>query len=260
LPEPRIATRLFVEAPLGEGATIGLDQQRAHFLRSVLRLAAGARLALFNGRDGEWLARIDALGKGWASLVVEDRRRPQVGEPDLWLAFAPIKRARLDFLVEKACELGVGRLIPVFTQNTDVSRVNCERLRANCREAAEQCERLSVPEVAEPTGFAELLDAWPADRRLLVGAESGRARPVAEVLAQARTAEGPRAAGNPWGLLIGPEGGFTDPELDALKKLPFVTAVGLGPRVLRADTAAIALAACWQAWLGDGADRPPLRG
>ena len=126
--ERRIATRLFVDAPLGAGQTVGLDHQQAHFLRAVLRLAAGADLALFNGRDGEWRARIDALGKGWASLVVEEQRRAQQPEPDLWLAFAPIKRARLDFMVEKACELGVSRLVPVFTQNTDVSRVNCERL------------------------------------------------------------------------------------------------------------------------------------
>lgn len=261
--ERRIATRLFVDAPLGAGQTVGLDHQQAHFLRAVLRLAAGAELALFNGRDGEWRARIDALGKGWASLVVEEQRRAQQPEPDLWLAFAPIKRARLDFMVEKACELGVSRLVPVFTQNTDVSRVNCERLRANCREAAEQSERLSVPEVAEPTRLRDLLDGWPAERHLLLGAESGQAPPVAEQLARAREQAGGRAAvpasSAPWAVLVGPEGGFTEAELDALTKLPFVTAAGLGPRVLRADTAAIALLACWQAWLGDGDARPPFR-
>jgi 16S rRNA (uracil1498-N3)-methyltransferase len=260
----RIATRLFVDEPLGAGQTVGLDHQRAHFLRSVLRLQTGAELALFNGRDGEWRARIDALGKGWASLAVIEQRRAQQPEPDLWLVFAPIKRARLDFMVEKACELGASRLVPVFTQNTDVSRVNCERLRANCREAAEQCERLSVPEVAEPTRLRELLGAWPAERHLLVGAESGDAPPVAEELARARDRAGGRAgvsaAAAPWAVLVGPEGGFTEAELDALVKLPFVSAAGLGPRVLRADTAAIALLACWQAWLGDGDARPPLRG
>ena len=255
----RIATRLFVDAPLGADRTVGLDHQQAHYLRAVLRLASGAELALFNGRDGEWRARIDALGKGWASLAVLDQRRDQQPEPDLWLAFAPIKRARLDFMVEKACELGASRLLPVFTQNTDVSRVNCERLRSNCREAAEQCERLSVPEVAEPTGLRDLLDAWPAERHLLLGAESGDAPPVAETLAQARDRAGVPAAAVPWAVLVGPEGGFTEAELDALTKLPFVTAAGLGPRVLRADTAAIALIACWQAWLGDGDARPPFR-
>jgi 16S rRNA (uracil1498-N3)-methyltransferase len=259
-----IATRLFVDQPLGTGRTVGLDQQQAHYLRAVLRLSSGTELALFNGRDGEWRARIDALGKGWASLSVQQQRRAQRPEPDLWLAFAPIKRARLDFMVEKACELGAARLLPVFTQNTDVARVNCERLRSNCREAAEQSERLTVPEVAEPTGLRALLDAWPAERHLLLGAESGAAPPVAEALARARDRAGGRAAvpasAAPWAVLVGPEGGFTEAELDALTKLPFVTAAGLGPRVLRADTAAIALLACWQAWLGDGDARPPFRG
>nr|WP_242480596.1 16S rRNA (uracil(1498)-N(3))-methyltransferase [Rhodovibrio sodomensis] len=262
--ERRIATRLCVDAPLGAGQTVGLAPQQAHYLRTVLRLSTGADLALFNGRDGEWRARIDALGKGWASLAVIDQRRAQQPEPDVWLVFAPIKRARLDFLVEKACELGAARLLPVFTQNTDVSRVNCERLRANCREAAEQCERLSVPEVAEPTGLRDLLADWPADRHLLVAAESGHAPPVAEALARAREQAGGRAgvpaSAAPWAVLVGPEGGFTEAELDALSKLPFVTAAGLGPRVLRADTAGIALLACWQAWLGDGDARPPFRG
>jgi 16S rRNA (uracil1498-N3)-methyltransferase len=266
--EGRIATRLFVDQPLGAGQTVGLDHQQAHFLRAVLRLQTGAELALFNGRDGEWRARIDALGKGWASLAVDAQRREQQPEPDLWLVFAPIKRARLDFMVEKACELGASRLVPVFTQNTDVSRVNCERLRANCREAAEQCERLSVPAVDEPTRLRELLDAWPAERHLLLGAESGDAPPVAEELARARERSGGRAGIPasaappvlaPWAVLVGPEGGFTEAELDALTKLPFVTAAGLGPRVLRADTAAIAMLACWQAWLGDGDARPPYR-
>nr|WP_242468739.1 16S rRNA (uracil(1498)-N(3))-methyltransferase [Rhodovibrio salinarum] len=254
---------MFVDPALGAGQTVGLDHQQAHYLRSVLRLSTGAELALFNGRDGEWRARIDALGKGWASLAVLDQRREQQPEPDLWLLFAPIKRARLDFMVEKACELGVSRLLPVFTQNTDVSRVNCERLRANCREAAEQCERLSVPEVAEPIRLRALLETWPVERHLLLGAESGEAPPVAEQVAQAREQAGGRAAGAantaPWAVLVGPEGGFTEAELDALNKLPFVTAAGLGPRVLRADTAAIALIACWQAWLGDGDARPPFR-
>jgi 16S rRNA (uracil1498-N3)-methyltransferase len=257
--ERKIATRLFVEPPLAAGQTLGLDAQRAHFLRSVLRLQRGAELALFNGRDGEWLARIEGLGKGWASLELLHQRRPQAPEPDLWLAFAPIKRARLDFMVEKAAELGASRLLPVFTEHTDVSRVNGERLQANTREAAEQCERLSVPEVAAPCSLSELTAGWPAERRLLLAAESGDAPPAAEALAAERERLGGRAGAAPWAVLVGPEGGFAPGELDALRKLPFVTAVGLGPRILRADTAAIALLACWQAWLGDGDGRPPLR-
>jgi 16S rRNA (uracil1498-N3)-methyltransferase len=257
----RSETRLYIDDDLAEGGTLGLDHARAHFLRSVLRLSRGACLAVFNGRDGEWLARLDGLGKGWASLVVERKLRDQEGTPDLWLVFAPIKRARLDFLVEKATELGVVRLQPVMTRHTVVGRVNRERLAANAREAAEQCERLDLPEVRDPLNLFALLADWPAERRLLLCAEGGPARPLAEVLTEA--AEGgarrpvPRAA--PWAVLTGPEGGFAASELDALVKLPFVTPVGLGPRVLRADTAALAALACWQAVLGDGARRPPRR-
>lgn len=262
---PKPATRLHVAEDLAAGRALGLDSARAHFLRSVLRLERGAELAVFNARDGEWQARLDGLGKGWASLQVLEQRRPPQGEPDLWLVFAPIKRARLDFMVEKATELGISVLQPVFTQHTDVSRVNTERLAANAREAAEQCERLSVPEVRDSLAFQELLAQWPAERRMLLCAESGDARPIAEVLAALRA---PGAADNaamntmpsPWAVMTGPEGGFHPAELDALAKLPFVTSVGLGPRVLRADTAALAALACWQAWLGDGRARPPFRG
>jgi 16S rRNA (uracil1498-N3)-methyltransferase len=253
----RIETRLFVEADLAAGAAVGLDHARAHFLRSVLRLKRGATLAVFNGRDGEWLARLDAIGKGWASLIIGDRLREQEAGPDLWLAFAPIKRARLDFLVEKAVELGVSALCPVLTRHCVVQRVNLERLAANAREAAEQCERLSVPEVREPRRLCDLVDDWPAERRLLVCAESGPAEPIAEVLAAA--ARDPAAGQAGWAIATGPEGGFARSELDGLRKLPFVTPVGLGPRVLRADTAALVALACWQAFRGDGAERPPFR-
>ena len=245
----RIETRLFVPDALAAGAVVGLDHGQAHHLRSVLRLAPGARLALFNGRDGAWSARLEGLGKGWASLVVEALLQPQRPEPDLWLCFAPIKRARLDFLVEKASELGVARIVPVITQHTIVSRVNAERLRANAREAAEQCERLSVPEVAEPVTLAALLESWPAPRRLFLCAEAGPARPLAEAVTAAPP--GPAA------FMTGPEGGFSPRELDALAKRPFVSPVGLGPRILRADTAALAALAAWQALAGDGKERPP---
>lgn len=250
----RVETRLFVEAALAAGATLGLDHARAHFLRSVLRLKRGARIAVFNGEDGEWAARLDALGKGWASLVVEERRRAQAPGPDLWLVFAPIKRARLDFLVEKAVELGVSRLQPVMTRHTAVSRVNQERLAANAREAAEQCERLSVPEVREARPLFDLMADWPSGRRLLVCSERGAGPPLSEVLQAA--AEQPKT---PWAILVGPEGGFARSELDGLRKLPFVTAVGLGPRILRSDTAALFALAVWQAFLGDDATRPAMR-
>lgn len=254
----RIETRLYLDEDLAEGRTLGLDHARAHYLRSVLRLARGAELALFNGRDGEWLARLDGLGKGWASLTVGARLRAQDATPNLWLVFAPIKRARIDFLAEKATELGVALLQPVMTRHTAVARVNTERLAANAREAAEQCGRLDVPEVRAPRELFALLAEWPAERRLLLCAEAGPARPIAEVLAEQAGQAG--AGPPPFAILTGPEGGFAQSELDGLLDLPFVTPVGLGPRVLRADTAALAALACWQAVLGDGRRRPPSGG
>jgi len=253
------ATRLHVADRLAAGRVVGLDHGQAHFLRSVLRLAPGAQLAVFNAGDGEWLAEIEGLGKGWCSLQVLEQRRAAATEPDLWLVFAPIKRARIDFMAEKATELGCSLLQPVMTRFTAVSRVNEERLAANAREAAEQCERLSVPEVRETVSFGQLLDSWPAERRLLVCAEWGEARPIAEALQEIGRAIRTETQGEagPWAVMTGPEGGFAESELDALRKLPFVTPVGLGPRILRADTAALAAIACWQAILGDGAARPP---
>ena len=146
--------------PLSEGATVGLDHERAHYLRHVLRLDRGDRVALFNGRDGEWAARIDGFGKGWCSLAVESQRRAQAPEPDLWLLFAPIKRARIDFVAEKAAELGASAVWPVITRHTDVARVNTDRLRANAIEAAEQCERLTVPEIREPVRLDQAMAGW----------------------------------------------------------------------------------------------------
>ena len=251
--EDKIETRLFVEDDLGADATIGLDHARAHFLRSVLRLSRGAAIGLFNGRDGEWRGRLEGLGKGWASIVVEERLRAQDRAPDLWLVFAPIKRARIDFLAEKATELGASLLQPIMTRYTAVSRVNVERLAANAREAAEQCRRLSVPEVRSPRNLFDLLAEWPPERRLLLCAEAGPARPIAEVLSEQAAASG---VPPPMAVMTGPEGGFAPVELDGLLKLPFVTPVGLGPRVLRADTAALAALATWQAILGDGGARP----
>ena len=260
--EQRIATRLYVTDQLAPGAALRLDPARAHFLRSVLRLGAGARLAAFNARDGEWLARIEDLGKGRCTIRIETLRRAPEPEPDLWLVFAPIKRARMGFLAEKATELGCSVLQPVMTRRSALARVNCERLAATAREAAEQCGRLSVPEVREPLDLGALIAGWPAGRRLLLCAESGVARPIAEALCEmAAEDEGcaaPRAASwaVPWAVMTGPEGGYAESELDGLRNLPFVTPVGLGPRVLRSDTAALAALACWQAVLGDGRRRP----
>jgi len=250
-------TRLFVDHDLYAGSEIRVDSDRAHYLRHVLRLERGAHVDLFNGREGEWRSSLVAVAKGHATLAVERQRRPQTSEPDLWLVFAPIKRTRVDIVAEKATELGVSALLPVVTQRTAVERVNVERLHAIGVEAAEQCERLSVPRVMPPVSFGKLLAEWSPQRRLLVCAEAGDAAPIAQAL-HGLTCEGlPGAAA--WAVMIGPEGGFARSELDALVKLPFVMPVGLGPRILRADTAALAALACWQAILGDGQQRPPHR-
>jgi 16S rRNA (uracil1498-N3)-methyltransferase len=239
----RSGPRLFVTADLGEGRVAELSAGQAHYLKNVMRLAPGDAVALFNGRAGEWGGRIAAFGRGACSVTIETQRCPQAAEPDVWLLFAPIKRAPLDFLVQKAVELGVSRLQPVITGHTDVSRVNTDRLRANAVEAAEQCGRLSLPEIAEPVAFAAAFAGWLSDRRLLVCAESGPVRPVGKVLSE--------AAAGAFALMTGPEGGFTTSELDGLRKLPFVTPISLGPRILRAETAAVAALACWQSVLGD---------
>jgi 16S rRNA (uracil1498-N3)-methyltransferase len=245
---PKAQARLFVEADLCPAATIPLSAKQAHYLGTVLRLRAGATIAVFNGRDGEWLARIEALGKADATLSALERRHPQAPEPDLWLAFAPIKRAPIDFLAQKATELGASRLWPVFTRNTQVKRVNLARLRANAIEAAEQCGRLGVPEVVEPVSLENLIATWPRDRQLLVPDETGGGQPLADVLAPATDID---VTPGPFAILTGPEGGFARSELDELGNLASVSLVGLGPRILRADTAALAALACWQALLGD---------
>jgi 16S rRNA (uracil1498-N3)-methyltransferase len=249
--------RLCVDPDLRVGAAIRLADERAHYLRHVLRLAPGAPVDLFNGRDGEWRGALAAVAKRHATLTVERQLRPQTAGPDLWLVFAPIKRAPLDLVAAKATELGVAALQPVMTQRTAVDRVNLERLRAIAMEAAEQCERLDVPRVRDVVTLEELLAGWSPERRLLLCAESGAAPPIADAL---RSQVDAATATAPWAVMIGPEGGFVRSELDALGKLPFVMPVGLGPRILRADTAALAALACWQAILGDGQQRPPHRG
>lgn len=236
------ATRLFAEQRLAAGADLDPGSERSHQLLRVLRLGPGDRVALFNAGDGEWLAEIVPGAKGRCRLRVVEQLRPGMNsgsEQGPWLLFAPIKRPRLEVMVEKACELGVSRLQPVITRYTDPGRPNLERLRAIVTEAAEQCGRLSVPEVREPVALARAFEGWPAERVLLVCAERGAARPIGQ------------APPGPAAILVGPEGGFAPFELDSLGQLPFVFAVGLGPRVLRAETAALAALACRQALAGD---------
>ena len=240
-PTPKI--RLYVEDDLISGQALALAANQAHYLRHVMRRKAGDPVAVFNGRDGEWRARIDGFAKGRCALAVEEALRPQVSETGPWLLFAPIKRARLDLLVEKATELGATRLQPVFTRRTAITRVNLDRMTANAIEAAEQCGRLSVPEICPPADLGALIDEWPAARQLIFCDESGQAPPMIEALA--------RSTAPDWALLIGPEGGFDAAERDYLARLEFVTAVALGPRILRTETAALAALVLWQASVGE---------
>lgn len=246
---PRI--RLFVDAPLHAGAGVELAPAQVHYLNTVMRARPGESVALFNGRDGEWWADLLLVTRKAAALRVGACRRPQTEEPDLWLLFAPLKKQTTDFVVEKATELGVRRLWPVMTRHTNASRVNVERLQANALEAAEQCERLTVPQVCQPAALDAVLRDWDPARHLYVMDETGRGTPIAEVL---RTKGGVPAA-----VLCGPEGGFAKSELDLLSQSPFVTAVGLGPRILRAETAALAALTCWQALCGDWNASPGFR-
>jgi len=243
----QVGVRLFVEADLAAGAEVPLDPAQAHYLRNVMRREPGEAVRVFNGRDGEWRGVIAALGKGKGALTVEAETRAQAPEPDLWLLAAPIKRTAIDFVAAKATELGVSAIQPVFTRRTAVSRVNAERMRANVIEAAEQCERLTVPEVREGAPLEKVLAAWPAGRRLLFCDETRKGLPIAEVLMTERARAERGAALDPWAILIGPEGGFAPEELSRIRALPAVVPVSLGPRLLRADTAALAALAVWQA-------------
>ena len=238
-------TRLYIDAVLAAGMLAELDAAQAHRLRHVLRLAAGAAVAGFNERDGEWLCRLREAGHNRARIEVECRLRVPEPEADLWLVFAPVKRVRLDWLVEKATELGATALVPVWTARTQPGRLNRDRLEAIAVAAAEQSERLSVPATRDPEPMAQVLAAWPAERQLVLCDETGGGSPIAAAL-------GGLSPTAPAAVLVGPEGGFTETELDALGKLPIVTRVGLGPRVLRAETAALAALAVFQAIVGDG--------
>jgi 16S rRNA (uracil1498-N3)-methyltransferase len=226
--------RLHVEAPLAAGQTIEATAGQAHYLGSVMRRAAGDAVRLFNGRDGEWDGRIAALGRGKASFAVEVLVRPQAEDADVWLMFAVLKRDQTDLVVQKATELGVSALLPVFSERTNAARVNADRLRAIAVEAAEQSERLTVPLLHPARPLHDALAAWPADRLLFVAME--------------RTEAASPAAGTaPAGLLIGPEGGFGPRDRALLDQCGFVRPVSLGPRILRAETAAIVGMALLQA-------------
>lgn len=250
-PYPKI--RLFVEPSLHAGARVSLTAGQAHYLMNVMRLGVGATVAVFNGVDGEWQASLEPQSKKKADLQVIAPLKAQVTTPDVWLVFAPIKHGRIDFLAEKATELGASALQPVMTARTIVSRVNTERLHANAIEAAEQCERMDVPPVHAPQKFAQLLAQWPQDRALIYGDETGHGLPP-----QALFDALPKT--DKWAVLVGPEGGFTPDELDKLRAVQTAHGISLGPRVLRADTAGLAALTCVMAWRGDWNNRPRFEG
>ncbi len=234
--------RLYVDQPLGAGQTVSLSRDHAQYLFAVMRLEAGAQIAVFNGRDGEWRGEIVEGSKRGGVLVCQDQTAPLQMPPDLWLFFAPIKKARTDFIVEKAAELGAARICPVQTAFTNSERIRQDRLQAHAIEAAEQCGGTYVPEVTELRRLAEVLDSWPEDRHLIFADES---------LVGAKDALSKAPAVDKWAILVGPEGGFSDGERTRLRSLPFVTPISLGPRILRADTAAAAALTLWQSERGD---------
>ncbi len=238
--------RLFLRAVLSPGARAELDRSQAHYLINVLRLGEGDAILVFNGRDGEFRATLTSVGKRGQSLLIGELVRVQPAPTDLRYLFAPIKQARLDYMVGKAVEMGVSRLTPVLTQHGQVSRVNTERMEANGIEAAEQCGILALPRIDEPVPLDAVIDAWPSEdptRRLVFCDEGdGGGDPLAVLAAMPKT---------PLAVLVGPEGGFSAAERDRLRALPFVTPLPLGPRILRADTAAIAALALVQAACGD---------
>lgn len=247
--------RLFLDLPLAAGARLPLPREAAHYLLTVLRRKAGQGVRIFNGREGEWRALIVEAGRRDAVLEIEKQLREQVAAPDLLLLFAPVKKAKTDLVLEKAAELGAAAIQPVLTERSQTDRVNLERFEAIVREAAEQTERLDLPQVRPLVKLDQALDGWDAGRPLFYcdeagddpdeawGGARGRARPMAQALANSVAG---KAA-----ILVGPEGGFTPAERDRLRGLDFCHAVGLGPRILRAETAAIAAMTLWQAFQGD---------
>lgn len=245
---PHAIPRLFVPDDLSAGQHIALTPNQNHYLSHVMRLQEGDTVRLFNGRDGEWRGALGSAQnkKRSAGILVRDQMKPQRPEPDLWLCCAPIKRAHFDNMIMKAAELGIARICPVLTSRTQVREVNIGHARAIAVEAAEQSERLSVPDVEAPVTLEKMATKWPEDRLPIVCAEHGEARPVGEAFL-ALASKSPLEAA----FMTGPEGGFTVEELELLRALPRALPVRLGPRILRADTAAIAVIACWQALAGD---------
>lgn len=238
---PNSAPRLFIDQPLGDGLELRIEGGQAHYLLSVMRLKTGAAVKLFDDRSGEWLGEVTGTGKRDLTVRIAAKLREREAVPDLWLCVAPIKRGRIDWVVEKASELGVARLVPVATRRAVVDKLNADRLRAHMIEAAEQCERTALPLLAGVVSLDSLLRDWPAERRLFFADEEGGA-PMLDAI---------RANPGPAAILIGPEGGFHPDERAAIRAAPAAAPVSLGPRILRAETAALTAVSVWMAAAGD---------
>jgi 16S rRNA (uracil1498-N3)-methyltransferase len=242
------APRLYVRTPLAAGARIALDRAQANYLTNVLRLGERDTILVFNGSDGEWCAHLEQEGRRQSCLIVELTTRGQTPASDLVYIFAPLKQARLDYMVQKAVEMGAGRLRPVVTQHTQIRKINRARMEANAIEAAEQCGILSLPAIDDLVTLEKLIDTWDSSRRLIFCDEGEESADPVAIL----SALGP----GPLAVLVGPEGGFSEHERRALRALDFVIALPLGPRILRADTAAVAALALVQAVAGDWRPHP----
>ncbi|UUL81757.1 16S rRNA (uracil(1498)-N(3))-methyltransferase [Sphingomonas qomolangmaensis] len=238
---PDSTPRLYVEQALALGARLRIDGAQAHYLAGVMRLKPDDPVLLFDDSSGEWLGLARDVRKRDLTIEITRHLRPREPVPDLWLCVAPIKKGRIDWVAEKACELGAARMVPVLTRRTIVDRLNLDRLRAHMIEAAEQCGRTALPELVEPVKLAALLAEWPPERALFFADESGGVPAFAAM----------RAHAGPAAILIGPEGGFTPEEREAIRALPQAVGVALGPRILRAETAAAAALAVWMAAAGD---------
>mgnify|MGYP003757422157 FL=1 len=223
------------------GATYLVTDNQGHYLVNVMRLKMGEHIAVFNGRSGEWLAEITKLGKGKANITIREKIAEQTSEPDLWYLFAPIKKARIDYMIGKATELGVARMLPVVTKRTNLERIKQGKLIANATEAAEQCGRMSVPDIDPISSLDDVLDKWPEDRMILFCDEAGDAVQIKEITSE----------GDKWAILIGPEGGFNEGERQMIRAHSNTIPITLGPRILRADTAAVSAISLWQSFMGD---------
>lgn len=234
-------TRLYIDCEFKSGDIHLIDGNQGHYLVNVLRIQMGETIAVFNGCNGEWLAEIIKVGKGKAKITVCVQTAEQVSEPDIWYLYAPVKKARVDYIIQKVTELGVSRIVPVVTKRTNLDRIKYDKLVANAIEAAEQSGRMTVPHIDEPVPLEEKIGNWPKDRTLIFCDESEGGSPIQNII----------SGNDKWAIVVGPEGGFSPEEREMIKSLDNAHAVTLGPRILRADTAAVAVLSLWQSYFGD---------